>query len=184
MSFILRPRREVASTPTTLLSMLLDQNETIFLPSNFADTISSMLPIQRSVATVSSVTTPLGTHKPYMSHPSRPSSERLLPADSWGARSLSYGVRVATFASNSTSSHNSSSSISEGFNRPPTFMARSRSCSFAVFAACSRSSRNNSALSPENSFKEIKKSRRMTLKRLRSELVAKSPSMNDAIWAL
>jgi len=143
-----------------------------------------MLPIQRSVATVSSVTTPLGTHKPYMSHPSRPSSERLLPADSWGARSLSYGARVATFASNSTSSHNSSSSISEGFNRPPTFMARSRSCSFAVFAACSRSSRNNSALSPENSFKEIKKSRRMTLKRLRSELVAKSPSMNDAIWAV
>jgi hypothetical protein len=51
-------------------------------------------------------------------------------------------------------------------------------------AACSRSSAYSSALSPENSFNEMRKSRRMILKRLRSELVANSPSMNEAIWAL
>lgn len=93
-------------------------------------------------------------------------------------------MRVATFVSSSASNHNSSSSISEGFSRPPTFIARSRSSSFALDAACSRSSAKSSALSPENSFNEIRKSRRMILKRLRSEFVAKRPSMNDAIWAL
>jgi hypothetical protein len=93
----------------------------------------------------------------------------------------SKAVRVAVFVSSSTSSHNSSSSISDGFKRPPTFIARSRSCSLAALAACSRSSANSSALSPENSFSEMRKSRRITLNRFRSELVAKSPSMNDAI---
>lgn len=63
-------------------------------------------------------------------------------------------------------------------------MARSRSSSLALFAACSRSSAKSSALSPENSLSEMRKSRKMTLKRLRSEFVANSPSMNDAIWAL
>jgi hypothetical protein len=93
-------------------------------------------------------------------------------------------VRVATVVSSSTSSHNSSSSISDGFKRPPTFIALSRSSSFAFEAACSRSSAKSSALSPENSFSEMRKSRRMILNRLRSELVAKRPSMNDAICAL
>jgi hypothetical protein len=94
---------------------------------------------------------------------------------------LSNGVRVAMFVFSSTSSHNSSSSISDGFRRPPTFIARSRSCSLAALAACSRSSAKSSALSPENSFSEMRKSRRITLNRFRSELVAKRPSMNDAI---
>jgi hypothetical protein len=94
------------------------------------------------------------------------------------------GARVAILASNSSSRHNSSSSISDGFNRPPTFIARSRSSFFAWVAACSRSSAKSSVLSPENSFKEIRKSRRITLNRVRSELVAKSPSMKELIWGL
>ena len=97
---------------------------------------------------------------------------------------LSYGVRVATPVSKSSSRHNSSSSISDGLSRPPTFMARSRSSSFALAAACSRSSAKSSALSPENSLSEIRKSRSITLKRLRSLLVANSPSMKEPIWAL
>jgi hypothetical protein len=63
-------------------------------------------------------------------------------------------------------------------------MARSRSSSFALEAACSRSSAKSSALSPENSFNEMRKSLKMILNRFRSELVANKPSINNAIWAL
>ena len=125
------------------------------------------------------------THSPYISHPSSSSKVWLkTPATSELTLASSNGVRVAVFGCRSSSSHNSSSSISEGFKRPPTFIARCRSSSLALAAAASRSSVKSSALSPENSLSEIRKSRRMILKRARSELVAKSPSMKDAICAL
>ena len=124
----------------------------------------------------------LPTHNPYTSHPSSSPGFSLKTPNAPGRTSvLSNGVRVAVFGSSSSSSHNSSSSISEGFKRPPTFLARSRSSSLALAAAASRSSVNSSALSPENSLREMRKSRKIILNRPRSEFVAKRPSMNDAM---
>lgn len=48
-------------------------------------------------------------------------------------------------------------------------------------AAASRSSEYSSALSSENSLREMRKSRRMVLNRPRSEFVANRPSINDAM---
>lgn len=119
-----------------------------------------------------------------MSHPSRLELPRLTLEPAARLADASDCDPRATLASSSSFSHSSSSSISDGFSRPPTLLARSRSCSLAALAACSRSSANNSALSPENSLSEMRKSRRMSLKRVRSPLLARRPSMKFEIWML
>ena len=95
--------------------------------------------------------------------------------------SKSHCVRVAFSMLSSSSSHSSSSSISEGFNKPPTFIIRSRSCSLASLAACSRSSAKSSALSPANSLSDMRKSLRINLNLLRSLLCVKRLSIKELI---
>ena len=67
---------------------------------------------------------------------------------------------------NSSSSHSSSSSSSSaGLSRPPTLERRSRSAALAAKSCCSFSSAYSSALSPENSFNWMRKSRTLSLNR-------------------